>query len=96
MAFVSTISTLPRTNTGRRAVCRAPRMQEASAVSTPINGDKKHEMKEMYSIDAGKKAPICRCWQSKKFPLCDGSHNKFNKETGSHVGPLVVSAAKPE
>lgn len=96
MAFVSTTTTLLRTNTNRRAVCRGPRMQETSTTSAAVNGDKKHEMKEMYSIDGGKKAPICRCWQSNKFPLCDGSHNKYNKETGSHVGPLVVSAAKPE
>ena len=34
----------------------------------------------------------CRCWRSKKFPYCDGSHMKFNKESGDNTGPLVVKA----
>ncbi|XP_047336988.1 CDGSH iron-sulfur domain-containing protein NEET-like [Impatiens glandulifera] len=32
----------------------------------------------------------CRCWRSKTFPLCDGSHVKHNKETGDNVGPLLL------
>ncbi|PXF46479.1 CDGSH iron-sulfur domain-containing protein 1 [Gracilariopsis chorda] len=61
-----------------------------------INGDESKPMKEIYPVVAGSKAPVCRCWQSKKFPLCDGSHNAYNKETGSHVGPLVISAQPKE
>jgi len=40
--------------------------------------------------DIGDKAVFCRCWRSKKFPHCDGSHNKFNEDTGDNVGPLIV------
>lgn len=40
--------------------------------------------------DIGNKAVFCRCWKSKKFPYCDGSHNKHNEECGDNVGPLVV------
>ena len=29
---------------------------------------------------------FCRCSKSKKFPLCDGSHVKHNKETGDNIG----------
>ena len=36
------------------------------------------------------KAVMCRCWKSKKFPYCDGSHVKHNKETGDNVGPLII------
>lgn len=36
------------------------------------------------------KISYCRCWRSKKFPLCDGSHNEHNKATGDNVGPLVL------
>jgi len=41
--------------------------------------------------DVGEKKAYCRCWKSKKFPLCDGSHNAHNKETGDNVGPLIIS-----
>lgn len=40
------------------------------------------------------KCLVCRCWKSKKFPLCDGSHVKHNKETGDNVGPLVIQEKK--
>uniref|UniRef100_A0A2R5LJZ6 Putative salivary secreted peptide n=1 Tax=Ornithodoros turicata TaxID=34597 RepID=A0A2R5LJZ6_9ACAR len=40
--------------------------------------------------DLGNKAVFCRCWRSKKFPYCDGSHNKHNDECGDNVGPLIV------
>jgi len=40
--------------------------------------------------DMGDKGVFCRCWKSKKFPYCDGSHTKHNEETGDNVGPLIV------
>ncbi|OBS68594.1 hypothetical protein A6R68_02865 [Neotoma lepida] len=40
--------------------------------------------------DLGDKAVYCRCWRSKKFPFCDGSHIKHNEETGDNVGPLII------
>ncbi|KAK7111288.1 CDGSH iron-sulfur domain-containing protein 2 homolog B-like [Littorina saxatilis] len=40
--------------------------------------------------DLGDKISYCRCWRSKKFPLCDGAHNKHNEETNDNVGPLVL------
>ncbi|KAM9495055.1 CDGSH iron-sulfur domain-containing protein 1 isoform 2-T2 [Clarias gariepinus] len=40
--------------------------------------------------DIDKKAVYCRCWRSKKFPYCDGAHNKHNEETGDNVGPLII------
>ena len=36
------------------------------------------------------KLVMCRCWRSKKFPYCDGSHVEHNKETGDNVGPLII------
>ncbi|KAB1282551.1 CDGSH iron-sulfur domain-containing protein 2 [Camelus dromedarius] len=36
------------------------------------------------------KAAYCRCWRSKTFPACDGSHNKHNELTGDNVGPLIL------
>jgi len=36
------------------------------------------------------KITYCRCWKSEMFPLCDGSHNSHNEETGDNIGPLVL------
>jgi len=33
---------------------------------------------------------LCTCQQSKKYPLCDKTHEKFNKETNSNLKPLVI------
>lgn len=34
----------------------------------------------------GEVISLCRCWQSKNFPLCDGSHKQCEDEKG----PLVI------
>lgn len=44
------------------------------------------------SINSGEKAVICRCWESTKFPYCDGAHVQHNKATGDNVGPAIVTA----
>jgi len=36
-----------------------------------------------------KKIVICRCWQSKKFPYCDGTHKQL-AAAGDSVGPYVA------
>ncbi|XP_071952781.1 CDGSH iron-sulfur domain-containing protein 2 homolog A-like [Antedon mediterranea] len=40
--------------------------------------------------DLGNKTCFCRCWRSKKFPYCDGSHNKHNEACCDNVGPLII------
>uniref|UniRef100_A0A8R1I4K6 ZnF_CDGSH domain-containing protein n=1 Tax=Caenorhabditis japonica TaxID=281687 RepID=A0A8R1I4K6_CAEJA len=44
--------------------------------------------------DIGEKKVYCRCWKSKNWPYCDGSHGAHNKETGDNVGPLIVKSEK--
>lgn len=50
-----------------------------------------HKDREELKIPKGKKLALCRCWKSKTFPNCDGSHRAHNKENNDNVGPIVVS-----
>lgn len=60
-----------------------------------VNPDiQKTEEKVVNSMDVediGDKIALCRCWRSKKFPVCDGSHNTHNKKMGDNVGPVCIS-----
>lgn len=59
------------------------------------NYDKYHHLIQYATPGEAKDIKICRCWQSKKFPYCDGSHKALN-EAGDVVGPFVVKVnAKP-
>lgn len=93
MAFLTAAALPSVSRAAAPATCsrRAERVVPRAAAE-PLNADEAMPMKEMYDVQAGKKAPICRCWKSKKHPLCDGSHNAWNKETGDKLGPLVVSS----
>jgi CDGSH-type Zn-finger protein len=52
---------------------------------TEINPERpKHHI----TIVPGEKVSICRCWKSKKFPICDGAHKEIPGQ-----GPCVVIAA---
>jgi CDGSH-type Zn-finger protein len=56
----------------------------------------KHPDRHTEAIPAGKRVAFCRCWQSSKFPYCDGAHRKVNAEADDNVGPVVVSVASEE
>lgn len=43
-------------------------------------------------VPVGTTIAICRCWQSDKFPYCDGTHRKVNAEQGDNVGPAIIKA----
>jgi cytochrome b involved in lipid metabolism len=36
---------------------------------------------------------LCKCEQSKNYPMCDGSHETFNRQTGSSISPLIVEVS---
>ena len=59
------------------------------------NYDKYHHLIQYATAGEEKTIKICRCWQSKKFPYCDGTH-KHLVEAGDVVGPFVVKVnSKP-
>ena len=45
-------------------------------------------------LKPGEKCAVCRCWLSKKFPLCDGAHNAHNIATGDNIAPAIVTVPK--
>ncbi len=54
-----------------------------------------HPERHRETVPQGETVAFCRCWQSGKFPYCDGTHRKINAETGDHVAPVVVTAGPP-
>ncbi|XP_041363735.1 CDGSH iron-sulfur domain-containing protein 2 homolog B-like [Gigantopelta aegis] len=60
----------------------------------PVNRKIQKENPKVVNVvdieELGDKVSYCRCWRSKKFPLCDGSHTKHNEVTGDNVGPVVL------
>ena len=43
-----------------------------------------------------KRIALCRCWQSKKFPYCDGSHRAYCETTDDTLGPIIVTLGKTD
>lgn len=62
----------------------------SSRVNTTIKLDAPKVVDVVNVADMGEKTCYCRCWKSKTFPLCDGSHNKHNEDNNDNTGPLVV------
>nr|CAG4647574.1 EOG090X0JRY [Megafenestra aurita] len=74
--------------------CAVYHIYSSSSIGNLVNLTlKKDEAKVVDTFDIeeiGDKKVFCRCWRSKLFPLCDGSHNKHNEINGDNVGPLIV------
>jgi len=47
----------------------------------------KGRLRTHVTMRKGEVISLCRCWQSKKFPLCDGSHKSLEDEKG----PVTIS-----
>lgn len=75
-------------------VCDKEGVEESKRVNTAYMLDSK-KVAETFNIeDLGDKTVFCRCWKSKKFPLCDGAHGKHNKACGDNLGPVIVTKTK--
>ena len=53
---------------------------------------KREPIRHNLEIKAGEKVAICRCWQSKRMPYCDGSHREYNEKNDENMGPIIISA----
>ncbi|XP_004084196.1 CDGSH iron-sulfur domain-containing protein 1 [Oryzias latipes] len=71
------------------------RSSKKGQVNTFISKDSPKVVHCFDMEDIGSKAVYCRCWKSKKFPLCDGSHAAHNEQTGDNVGPLIIKKKDP-
>jgi len=75
-------------------VCDKEGVEDSKRVNTAYMLDSK-KVAETFNIeDLGDKTVFCRCWKSKKFPLCDGAHGKHNKACGDNLGPVIVTKTK--
>jgi len=65
----------------------------------PMNFDIRMDEPKVADIidveDLGENTSFCRCWKSKKWPFCDGSHNAHNKASGDNLGSLKVRRKIP-
>ena len=55
----------------------------------PLNTEQ-HPSRLVMPTQGDKQVAYCRCWQSKRFPFCDGSHRAYNAAGGDALGPLVL------
>ena len=46
--------------------------------------------KHTLNLNRDSKISLCRCWRSKKFPYCDGSHRKMKEKYDTPMGPVIV------
>ncbi|MEA3334895.1 MAG: CDGSH iron-sulfur domain-containing protein [Chloroflexota bacterium] len=53
---------------------------------------KGHPDRHNEEVPAGKVVALCRCWQSNKFPYCDGTHREVNAANNDNVGPAIIKA----
>lgn len=67
---------------------------KGNAINLEIKKDIPKVVDNIDVEDLGNKAVFCRCWRSKKFPYCDGSHTAHNESTGDNVGPLIIQDSK--
>jgi len=78
------------------------RESDAASASPPARLNTKVRVEEAIVRDTvdsseiapGKRVAYCRCWQSNKFPFCDGAHKAYNQSTGDNLGPLILSVPK--
>eukprot|EP00747_Dinoflagellata_sp_TGD_P185937 gnl/TRDRNA2_/TRDRNA2_42732_c0_seq1.p2 gnl/TRDRNA2_/TRDRNA2_42732_c0~~gnl/TRDRNA2_/TRDRNA2_42732_c0_seq1.p2 ORF type:complete len:135 (+),score=26.05 gnl/TRDRNA2_/TRDRNA2_42732_c0_seq1:78-482(+) len=70
------------------AVVRTALRQAGEPLNTfgyPLVHEKVHFPPQGKSV----RTTVCRCWKSAKFPLCDNTHQRLQKQ-GINVGPVMM------
>uniref|UniRef100_A0A8C3J8C7 CDGSH iron-sulfur domain-containing protein 2 n=1 Tax=Calidris pygmaea TaxID=425635 RepID=A0A8C3J8C7_9CHAR len=62
------------------------KQQKDSLINLKIQKENPKVVNEINIEDLCLTKAYCRCWRSKTFPVCDGSHNKHNELTGDNAG----------
>jgi len=61
-------------------------------VAKVITEEHKGTLRTIVELEPGEEVSLCRCWQSSKFPFCDGKH----KELEGTFKPIRARAPKLE
>lgn len=56
-------------------------------MATYQNEDRMGHLRTMVKLEPGERVALCRCFQSKNFPFCDGTHKQHPGK-----GPVIVEA----
>ena len=89
----------------RRSSCTNFRRLSTGAAGTNVGSRINHlipvqeegkKITDRLTLKAGDRVVLCRCWLSKKWPICDGSHGPHNRATGDNVGPAVVTVGEQD
>lgn len=57
-------------------------------MATHSTEERSGHLRTTVQLEPGEQAALCRCFKSKKFPFCDGTH----RQEPSNVGPVIVQA----
>lgn len=94
LPFVGTVTIIFYLTISALFASSPPKPKKDDRVNRKIQKDVDKVVTVAEIEELGDKTCYCRCWKSKKFPLCDGTHNKHNEEFNDNVGPVVIVRKK--
>ena len=77
-------------------LCSKKKARPKHIINKKVNKDEPKIVTKVDIEDVAEDKAYCRCWKSKTFPICDGSHNQHNTDNRDNVGPLKLVVAHKE